>query len=44
MNLIFIFLKINSLNAKNKNTNLYSKFYMLFVHNRRKKTKYLTSE
>jgi hypothetical protein len=43
MNLMFIFLKINSLNAKNKNINLHSKFYMLFIHNRRKKTKNLTS-
>jgi hypothetical protein len=32
-------MKINSLNAKNKNINLHSKLYMLFVHNRRKKTK-----
>jgi hypothetical protein len=39
MNLMFIFVKINSLNAKNKNINLHSKFYMLAVHNRRKKTK-----
>jgi hypothetical protein len=31
--------KINSLNAKNKNINLHSKFYMLVVHNQRKKTK-----
>jgi hypothetical protein len=44
MNLMFIFLKINSLNAKNKNINLHSKFYMLFVHNKKKKTKNLTSE
>jgi hypothetical protein len=44
MNLMFIFLKINSLNAKNKNINLHSKFYMLFVNNRRKKTKNLRSE
>jgi hypothetical protein len=44
MNLMFIFVKINRLNAKNKNINLDSKLYMLFVHNRRKKTKNLTSE
>jgi hypothetical protein len=37
-------MKINSLNAKNKNINLHSKFYMLFVRNRRNKTKNLTSE
>jgi hypothetical protein len=41
---MFIFMKINSLNAKNKNINLYSKFYMFVVHNRKKKTKKLTSE
>jgi hypothetical protein len=37
---------INSLNAKNKNKNinLHSKLYMIFVHNRRKKTKNLTSK
>jgi hypothetical protein len=32
-------MNINRLDAKNNNINLYSKFYMLFVHNRRKKTK-----
>jgi hypothetical protein len=37
-------MKINSLNAKNKNINLHSKFYMFIVHNRRKKTKILTSK
>jgi hypothetical protein len=37
-------MKINSLNAKNKNINLHSKLYMLVVHNRKKKTKKMTSE
>jgi hypothetical protein len=37
-------MNINMLNTKNKNINLHSKFYMLFVRNRRKKTKFLTSE
>jgi hypothetical protein len=32
-------MKINSLNAKNKNINLYSKFYMFVVHNRKKDQK-----
>jgi hypothetical protein len=41
---MFIFMNINRFNAKSKNINLYSKFYMLFVHNQRKKTKNLTSE
>jgi hypothetical protein len=41
---MFIFVKINSLIAKNNNINLHNKFYMLFVHNRTKKTKNLTSE
>jgi hypothetical protein len=38
------FRNINRLNAKNKNINLHRKFYMLFVHNRRKKIKNLTSK
>jgi hypothetical protein len=33
---MFSFVKINRLNAKNKNINLYSKFYMLFIHTRNK--------
>jgi hypothetical protein len=34
-----LFMNINRLDAKNKNINLHSKLYMLFVHNRRKKIK-----
>jgi spore coat polysaccharide biosynthesis protein SpsF (cytidylyltransferase family) len=41
---VYFFVKINSLNAKNKNINLHSKFYMLVVHNQKKKTKKMTSE
>jgi hypothetical protein len=41
---MLVFLKINSFNAKNKNINLHSKFYMLFDHNLRNKTENLTFE
>jgi hypothetical protein len=41
---MFIFLKINSLNVKNKNINLHNKLYMLFVYNRKNKTIKLTFE
>lgn len=34
-----LFINIITLNVKNKNINLYSKFYVLFVHHWRKKTK-----
>jgi hypothetical protein len=35
-------MNINRLNAKNKNINLHSKFYMLLVHNRKKDQKFNT--
>jgi hypothetical protein len=35
---------IDRLNVKSKNINLHIKFYILFVHNRIKKTKNLISE
>jgi hypothetical protein len=34
-----LFMNINMLKAKNKNINLYSKLYVLYVHNRIMKTK-----
>jgi hypothetical protein len=36
-------MKLYKLNAKNKNTNLYSRFYILFIRNQRKKTKKIIS-
>jgi hypothetical protein len=32
-------MNLYKLNAKNKNINLHSRFYILFIHNQRKKTK-----
>jgi hypothetical protein len=32
-------MNIYKLNAKNKNTNLHRRIYILFIHNQRKKTK-----
>jgi hypothetical protein len=37
-------MKLYKLIDKNKNINLYSRFYILFIHNQRKKTKNLLSE
>jgi hypothetical protein len=37
-------MNLYKLNTKNKNTNLHSRFYILFIHNQRKKTKKLISE
>ena len=37
-------MNLYKINVKYKAMNLHSKFYILFVHNRRKMTKNLTSE
>ena len=37
-------MNLYKLNVKNKNTNLYSRFYILFIRNQRKMTKKLVIE
>jgi hypothetical protein len=36
-------MKLYKITAKNKDINLHSRFYILFIHNQRKKTKNLVS-
>jgi hypothetical protein len=38
------FMNLNKMDVKNKNTNLYCIFYILFIHNQRKTTKKLITE
>jgi hypothetical protein len=38
------FINLNKLDVKNKNTNLYCIFYILFIRNQRKTTKKLITE
>jgi hypothetical protein len=44
INLKFTFIYLYKPNAKNENTNLHSRFYILFIHNQRKKDQKLISE
>jgi hypothetical protein len=37
-------MNLNKMDVKNKNTNLYCIFYILFIHNQRKTTKKLITE
>jgi hypothetical protein len=37
-------MNLYKLNTKNKNINLHNRFYILLIHNQRKKTKKLISE
>jgi preprotein translocase subunit YajC len=37
-------MNLYKINTKNKNINLYSRFYILLIRNQRKKTKKLISE
>jgi hypothetical protein len=39
-----MFTNLYKFNAKNKNTNLHCRFYIVFVHNQSKKTKQLISK